>query len=228
MAITPPPSATGGYKVSDFNVSPIQRSAVPVGSIAEAERENLSPTEYATCCRPNPVNGVIGCSWFAKCRVSAKGESGPKNYGIEVMHPKAVGGDFVRFNTDCMWIADHIDDLERNGGALKVVANEGEDLEIVTGILVSNATGDPTFDRDPNAHRETRRVKVKVPAYPRPGENPMLLTDVLRAESIEAEKERRSDEARARGYGLESTISPVDKRDARSDGGRKAPGGGKP
>lgn len=208
------------------NITPIERSQVPIGTIQEAEKEGLDPSAYATCARPNKAAGILGCDWFHKCRVSAKGQSGPRNYGVEMLKGKAQGGGFVREKANCMWIADHADDIERNGGALKVIANEGEEFEQVTGVFLNPATGKVTHQKDPMGVRETRRVPVEVPKYPRPGENPGLLTDVLRAESIEAEKERRSDEASARAYGLEHTIPALDKRVAGPDGGRKASGGG--
>lgn len=208
-------------------VVPINESQIPVGTVEEAMAENLDPTQYATCAKPNPVTGVKGCVWFHKCRVSAKGQSGPHNYGVEIMKGKVQGGGFVRTKANCMWIADHADDYEKNGGAVKVIAHEGESFETVTSIAVNAATGKPTFQKDPQAVRKMQRVKVEVPKYPRPGENPGLLTDVLRAESIEVEKERRQNEAQARAYGLADTIPPIDKRDEGGAGGRKAPGGGK-
>lgn len=142
------------------------------------------------------------------------------------MKGKHSGGGFVKMKSNCMWIADHIADIESNGGALKVIANEGESFDTVTSIAVNGMTGEPTKQKDPLAIRKKMRVKVEVTPYPRPGQNPALLTDVLRAESIEAEKERRTDEATAKAYGLEHTIPPVDKRPSGPDGGRAAKGGG--
>lgn len=209
-------------------VEPVEQNPRPVGTLAEAMAENLDPAAYATCSRPNKVTGNIGCPWFDKCRVSAKGESGPRNYGVEIMKGRVQGGGFVRFKTDCMWIADHAEGYEKNGGVVKVIANEGEEFERISGIMVRNDTGDPTFDKDPMGHREVRRVKEKVPPYPRPGQNQALLVDMLRAEAIEAEKERRHDENVAVRYGLENAVTPLDKRSSGPDEGRKASGGGKP
>jgi hypothetical protein len=209
-------------------VQPIERSPIPVGTIAEAEREGLDPAAYATCSRPNRVTGVVGCPWFDRCRVSAKGQNGPKNYGVEIVKGAVQGGGFVKMHANCMWIADHAETYEKNGGVVKVTCEEGEPYEHVTYIAVNAVTNEPTHQKDPQAIRVQRRVKATVPKFPRPGENPALLTDLLRAESIEAEKERRHDEAKARAYGLADTIAPIDKRSAGADGGRKASGGGKP
>jgi len=209
-------------------VQPIERSPIPVGTIPEAEREGLDPAAYATCARPNRATGVVGCPWFDRCRVSAKGQAGPKNYGIEIVKGAVQGGGFVKMAASCMWIADHAEGYEKNGGVIKVIAEEGEEYEHVTHIAVNAVTNEPTHQKDMQAVRVQRRVKTKVPRFPRPGENPALLTDVLRAESIEAEKERRHDEQKARAYGLADTIPPIDKRSAGADGGRKASGGSKP
>lgn len=208
------------------NIEPIERNPIPVGTIAEADKEGLDPTVYATCSRPNKVNGNIGCPWFDRCRVSAKGESGPRNYGVEIVKGKSQGGGFLKLSASCMWIADRVENYEKNGGALKVIANEGESFEKVTGILVNKVTGEPTKQGDLNAKREIRRVSETVPEYPRPGQNVALLTDVLRAESIEAEREHRENDARAKAYGLGSTITPLDKRSSGPNEGRKASGGG--
>lgn len=210
----------------EVSVSPLERSIIPIGTVEEAQREGLDVTQYATCGRPNPASGVVGCAWRHKCIVSAKDVSGPRNYGVEILKGASQGGGFVKVTRNCMWIADHEPDIVRNGGALKVIANENETFEKIDTIAINSATREPTHQKDPMAIREKRRVKETVKPYPRPGENPMLLTDVLRAESIEAEKERRSDDATARAYGLGHTIPPIDKRPSGPDGGRKAAGGG--
>src|SRR5512143_2710702 len=128
--------------MADPTILPINQSPIPVGSIAEAEAHNLDPAVYATCSKP--ANMRVGCSWHGKCRVSARGVDGPHNYGVEVMHGPSQDGGFARFKTECMWIADHIADIERNGGSLRVVANEGEEFETVSTVAVSNITGEVT------------------------------------------------------------------------------------
>jgi hypothetical protein len=208
------------------NIEPIERSPIPVGSVAEAEAENLDPAVYATCSRPNPTSGNVGCAWYHKCKVSAKGQSGPRNYGVEIIKGKHQGGGFLKAAANCMWIADRYENYVRNGGALKVIAEEGQEFERVSGVLVNKLTGEPTVQGDMNAKRRVMRVKEKVQPYPRPGDNMALLTDILRAESIEAEKEQRDNDARAEAYGLGHTIPPIDQRSAGKDGGRKAAGGG--
>lgn len=211
-------------------VSPINRKQVPVGTLAEAEAEGLDVTQYATCSRPNPVTGVAGCPWFGKCRVSAKGQSGPKNYGVRIVKGSAQGGGIVHTTVDCMWLADHVEDTENNGGAVTVVAEEGQTYKKVTRIAVSNRTGEiATNQWDKDTHREDRRVPVEVKPWPRPGENKELLHDVLRAEVVQAERERRADESLARAVGLEDSITPLDKRagaGGRGAGRRAAKEGG--
>lgn len=197
-------------------VSPINQRPIPIGTISEAEEMNLSPAVFATCARPNPTSGIVGCSWFDKCRVSAKGKDGPKNYGCHYFKGKAQGGARTTNVYDCMWIASHIQDIERNGGALKVVADEGETIERVTGVAINNATGQ--LETNPYArdiHREDRRIPEVVPAFPRPKDNPELIQAVLSAEVVAQEMERKSDESLAVATGNFHAIAPVDQREGR-------------
>lgn len=209
----------------NVSVQPIDRSNnIPIGSIEEAEREGLDVSVYPTCARPQPHRGIRGCDWFDKCVVAAKGKSGPRNYGVEAILGAAQGGGFSKFNTNCMWIADHETMYSKNGGALKVIAAEGEKYETGESVSVDPLTNNPCHQKAPNATRRKIRVEVEVPKYPRPGENPALLTDVLRAESIEAEKERLANEARAKAYGLADAITPIDERSSGAGKGRKTAG----
>jgi len=204
----------------DIPVVPYNQNPIPIGTIEEAEAEGLSPQVYATCARPNPTTGVVGCPWFANCRVSAKGKSGPRNYGCHYFKGKGQGGGRTTNVYNCMWIADHINDIERNGGALRVVADEGETIERVTGVAVSNATGE--IEKNPYApgtHREDRRIVEVVPPYPRPNQNPELIQAVLSAQVVAQEMERKSDESLAVATGNLSAIAPVDQREGRK--GRK-------
>lgn len=210
------------------NVTPLQRSAAPVGTLAELQKEGLDPSQYASCARPNKALGIAGCAWFENCRVSAKGESGPRNYGVKIIKGRGQGGGISTASVDCMWIADHTERIEANKGTIMVVADEGQEFDRITGVLVNNQTGKETFSRDRDAHVEDRRVKVKVRPFPRPGENPALLQDVLRAETIQMEKERIANEARLRSLGLDAAVPAIDKRDAGRDEGRSAKGGSKP
>ena len=187
---------------------------MPIGTIAEAEEMNLSPAVFATCARPNPATGVVGCVWFDKCRVSAKGKDGPKNYGCHYFKGKGQGGARTTNVYDCMWIASHIHDIERNGGALRVVAEEGQTIERVTGVSINNATGQ--VETNPYAvgtHRDDMRITEVVKPFPRPKDNPELIQAVLSAEVVAQEMERRSDESLAVATGNFHAIAPVDKRE---------------
>ncbi|MBK8772722.1 MAG: hypothetical protein IPM06_20160 [Rhizobiales bacterium] len=197
-------------------VSPINQRPIPIGTIAEAEEMNLSPAVFSTCARPNAATGVLGCAWFDKCRVSAKGKDGPKNYGCHYFKGKAQGGARTTNVYDCMWIASHIHDIERNGGALRVVAEEGETIERVTGVSINNATGQ--VETNPYAvgtHRDDMRITEVVKPFPRPKDNPELIQAVLSAEVVAQEMERRSDESLAVATGNFHAIAPVDKREGR-------------
>lgn len=211
--------------MSEFNVQAINQDMEPIGTIQEAEKEGLSPSEYATCARPNQALGIIGCKRFGSCMVSAKGVSGPRNYGVEIFKGPAQGNAVVYTGASCLWIASHAPTIEKNGGAIRVIAEEGETYSRVTGMAVNNMTGEPTMNvRDPNTHRDDVRAEVMVKPWPRPGENPGLLQDVLRAEMSEIERKRRADESIARNIGAADTIAPLDKRDAGSASGRSKAG----
>lgn len=211
--------------MSHVDVQPVNQSGIPVGSIAEAEREGLDPTVYATCSRPSKQTSVIGCQYFDQCRVSAKGVNGPRCYGVEIIQGPALGGYMVRNAVDCMWIANQIDNIEDNKGSLRVIADEGEEFQKIASVLVDNATNEVSPNPfNTNARREERVVPFKVPSWPRPGENKLLLHDMLRAETMKQEKERRSSENLTRNLGLGDTIAPLDKRDANGARGGKAKG----
>lgn len=200
--------------MSDFTITPINQDAVPVGTLAELQAENLDPRVYASCAAPNPVTGVLGCPHYARCIVSAKGVSGPKNYGIQILKGRAHGGGMTTVGASCMWIAQNAAVYEKNEGSVRVIAEEGQTFDRVTRVAVNNDTGEIAGKYDRNVRREDRRIKVLVQPWPRPGENQEILADMLRAEMSQVERERRTDEQFARNSGLEHTIPPLDKRDA--------------
>lgn len=212
---------------SDFlaNVTPANDRPIPVGTLAELEQQNMDPAAYASCARPNKLANVLGCPFFDKCRVSAKGKAGPKNYGVQIVKGRRQGGAFVNTEVDCMWISERAEHYEANGGSIRVIAEEGETFEKVTGVSINNETNKVTNQWDRNARREVRRVPVTVKPYPRPTDNPMLIQDVMRAEIAQQDKERRSDENLARSLGNEGAIPPLDRR---GDGRGKKEGGAKP
>lgn len=208
--------------MSDFSIQPINQDPVPVGTVEELVAENLDPTVYASCARPNPVTGVVGCPFYNNCIVSAKGVSGPRNYGVQILKGPSQGGGMTTVGASCMWLAQHAPVYERNEGSVRVIAEEGETFDRVTRVAVNNETGEIAGKYDRNVRREDRRIKVLVQPWPRPNQNTELLTDMLRAEMAHAEKERRTDENLARNLGLGDTIAPLDKRNAgRRVGGKE-------
>lgn len=206
-------------------VTPANDRLAPVGTLAELEAQNMDPAVYPSCARPNKMAGVLGCPLFEKCRVSAKGKAGPKNYAVQIVKGKKQGGSFVNTEVDCLWIAERAEHYEANHGSVRVIAEEGETFEKVTGVNINNETNKVTSQWDKNSRREVRRVECKVKPFPRPGENPMLIQDVMRAEIAQQDKERRSDDALARSLGNEGQIPPLDRR---GDGRGKKEGGAKP
>lgn len=207
--------------MSDVVVQPIYQNPIPIGTIAEAEAEGLSPQVYSTCAKPNPTTQTIGCPYYGTCMVSAKGVSGPKNYGIQIIKGQSQGGGMVTTLANCMWLAQKASQYESNGGSVSVIAEEGETIDRVTRIAVNNVTGDVAKKYDRDVHREDRRIKVLVEKWPRPGQNPELLSDLLRSEMAASDKERRRDENLARNLGHGDAVAPLDKRASRGHGGGK-------
>lgn len=207
----------------NVSIQPVYQNPVPVGTMAEAQKEGLDPSVYATCSRPNKMTGNVGCPFFDQCRVSAKGEAGPRCYGVEILQGPALGGYMVRNAVDCMWIAQQADNIEDNKGSIRVIAEEGEEFLKVASVLIDNVTNEvSTNPFNQNARREERLVPFTVPRWPRPGQNKLLLHDMLRAETMKQEKERRASENLTRNLGLGDSIAPLDKRDAGGKRGAKA------
>ena len=196
---------------------------VPIGTLAEAQAEGLDVTAYPTCARPNPVTGVKGCPWYGKCIVSAKGVSGPKNYGVQIIKGRSVGGGFMNRVVDCMWIAENVERIEQNKGSLTVIADEGGEIEMLTKVAVAK-DGTILDANGPGTKRKEKKVRVPVQPWPRPGENVEIMQDMMRAEVAQQEKERKRVENRERGLGV--AVTPIDQRNARKGKGRSASGGG--
>jgi hypothetical protein len=87
------------------------------------------------------------------------GKSGPRNFAVRI-HNNTTKTAIVR-QVDCTWIAREYGDIVNNKGAIKIVAAEGDTYTMRTGML------DPKTGR-----REDQDVTAKVPAFPRPSENP--------------------------------------------------------
>lgn len=212
----------------NVSVSALETRTMPVGTMEELAQENLNPATVPSCAMPNKAAGVLGCEHFHKCVVSAKAKAGPKNYGVQIVKGALVGGGLVRSTVDCVWIAQHHDNIVRNGGSLTVIAEEGETYSRVTSIAKDNVTGAQTMNsRNPNTYREEDLVETVVKPFARPGENKGLLRERLMAEAAQVEKERLYSESRARSLGVEGASVPLDKRTPRKDGGHSQSGGGK-
>lgn len=184
----------------------------PQGKIHEMEAAGLDPTRYGSCAPRNKITGVVGCSEYHRCRMSFRGDRspdvGPENMGVEII--KAGSTMPIPRNTvDCMWVAQHRDDIVDNGGAITVLALGGESYEKVTTVIFDPVTGKECTQYQPGCQREERQVEIRVPKYPRPGQQPKHLHEGLKSASREKMKEELEREQRARAYGLRAE-EPLD------------------
>lgn len=238
--VTPGPSITEA-KVSigqNLTFNPENRKngvpegipAEPIGTKDEAEALGLEPIHYSTCSRP--VSGVNrGCKFFASCPMSYKGKTleeggGPRIHAYEVVQP---GQPIRRWEDTCFAMVVRISDIEDNGGAVRIIADEGDTYEKVEGIYIKtfvdedgNTVKVPAADGEqhyPNVARGDMLVEKTVPAYKRAAENQTIATDIITAQVIAKEQERLRGQAFPAALGLEVGSTPLDKRNRR--GGKR-------
>lgn len=163
------------------NIIPDNVPTLPVGTLAEIQAENMDPSVVPTCGR-RVVNGnevaVRGCPYREQCKLAIRDTAGPQFFGIEYIKGKVMGGKTVRGVRDCFYIALNKEIIEENEGSLRIVAREGEKFKVVE---VSPAT-----------QYKDRIVEIEVPKFVRPGENPDLAMEQLKAITRGEEEERRA------------------------------------
>lgn len=193
------------------HLDPEQRGVVdarPQGTVPEMEAAGMDPMRYGSCAAPNPRTGTVGCKDFHRCRMSFRGRSGPENVGIEIAK-KDSDMPMPRNTVDCMWVAEHRDDIVANGGAVTVLAIGGETYRKVDTVIVHPVTREICSQNVPGCERELREVDVLVPKYPRPGEVQKHLYDRLNSAAREQMKGEIEREQRARAYDLRAE-EPID------------------
>jgi len=196
----------------------------PVGTVDELQDLGLDPAIFPSCQRPNKAAGIRGCDEYGKCPLSCKGKDsssggGPRRFAWERIFR---GRPIRRVEGECWQLARDQEFVELNGGALRVIANEGETYEKLTGIAVktfvdSEGNVQKVVAKDgeyhlPNVQREDRVVPFLVKPFPRPSQNIDLATDLITAEAVRKEHERIQREAVPRALGIEGTGEPLDKR----------------
>lgn len=207
----------------------------PVGALDELKELGLSPAHYPSCSEPNPLTRNRGCDYWYQCPLSYKGKpfsegGGPRRHAWEIARR---GRPLFRKEGECWGIAKRISDIQDNKGALRIIADEGEAYDKLTGIAVKTFV-DPATDETkkviakngeyhlPNVKREDMVVSFVVKPFLRPSENPAIAADVVTAKAIRGEQERIRGEAFPRALGVSGGGTPLDKRNRKRDEGKGA------
>ena len=190
----------------DRLIQPDIETKHPIGTRAEIEAEGLDPMAYHSCSQPDGHN--LGCPKWRECRMSFKGD-GPRNVGIEHIKGRSQGGGMARFTADCVWLNSHREDAIENGGAMTVIAHEGETFEASELVLVDRVSDEPVKQGTPNSIYRQKRNTITVRPFPRPGESEGVIADILKASVREAEQEKMANEQRQRALGIRPT-TPID------------------
>jgi hypothetical protein len=204
----------------------------PVGALDELQELGLSPAHYPSCSEPNPMIRNRGCDYWFQCPMSYKGKpsaegGGPRRHAWEIARR---GKPLLRVEGECWDIAKRIGDIQDNKGAVRIIADEGESYQKLTGIAVKTFV-DPQTDETkkviakngeyhlPNVRREDMVVDFVVKPFPRPAENTAIATDVVTAQAVRSEQERIRGEAFPRALGVTGGGTPLDKRNRKRDKG---------
>lgn len=175
--------SSSDFRYEPENIVPDNIPPLPVGTLAEIQAEGLDPAAVATCGKLVKSGSEVvirGCPYRKECKLAIRDEAGPQNFGIEYIKGKTMGGRTVRAERDCFYIALNKDIIEENGGSLRIVAHEGETFKVVE-------AGPHTGYKDVILDKVVRK-------FPRPGENPDLAMEQLKAMTRAEEKERISNQ----------------------------------
>ena len=204
----------------------------PVGALDELESLGLDAAIYPACAKPNKALGVRGCQAFGSCVVSCKGKpesqgGGPRHYAWERLFK---GQKVRRMEGTCWDLAKDAEFVEDNGGAIRIVAEEGQSYSKLVGVAVKtfvDAEGNvqKVVAKEgeyhlPNVQREDKVIDIVVRPFVRPHENPDIATDVITAGVVRKEHERIQSEAIPRALGIEGAGEPLDKRNKRTGKGQ--------
>ena len=199
--------------------------STPVGTLDELKEHKLPTKAFSSCSEPSNDGSSKGCKHWYECTMSYKGlpvaeGGGPRAHCWEHIKGVAQGGGIVRVAAPCFVGVAQQDEVMQNEGVLRVIADEGEDYEILT--TVPNPAGG--VDQWGAKKWETKLVKAKVPAFPRLGEEKKLAQHELRASIISREQEKVRNERAAKSLGIQGNVEPLDKRGKRGMEGKAEKG----
>ena len=214
---------------------PEDAPAFPIGTLDEIEELGLSPEHYPCCAKRNKATGVLGCVKFAECSLSIKGKTfeeggGPRRFAWE----RVFRGKPVRRREGVCWkLVDDQVFVEDNGGAVQIIAEEGESYDKLEGVAVktfvnSQGNTEKVVAKDgeyhlPNVVREDKVVSKTVRPFLRPSQNTDIATDVITARVVEKAHAQIRSESVGSVLGVSGARAPLDKR---NKGGSKRKGEG--
>lgn len=185
------------------------------GTVKELEALNVPVDRYPSCSkRVMDGNDVVvkGCPFWRQCKCPEKATGeGPVNKGVRIIK-KGVDGRTRLVNTvmTCYHIPTWPPMVEPRGGAVQIVANEGETMllrgsRVVQEVIPGQGQGWKVEDFVENQ---------VVPKFPRPGTGNNLADEFGRGKIIDdmrAELEQKRIEAAA-GVKPEATSGPAESR----------------
>lgn len=195
----------------------------PVGTLDEIKKHNLPEKLFRSCSEPaynERGEEVGGCPLWRICSMSYRGlpaseGGGPRNHCWELIKSPGNGGGISRSVRPCYEGVARQDDAFENDAVLRVIADEGEEYELLTTVP------DPSGGVDANGAKKwvKKLLKLTVEPFKRLGEDEKLATHELRASIIEREKENVRKERAAKNLGVERVGKALDARDRGSNKG---------
>jgi hypothetical protein len=145
---------------------------------------------------------------------------GPRSHCWERIKSPAQGGGIVRGVHPCFYGVSQQDVCHENGEILRVIADEGEEYEMLTTVP------DPSGGRDNFGFFkwDQKLLKLKVEPFKRLGEEQKLAQHELRASIMQREQEKMRNERAAKILGVEGAATPLDKRSRGGSEGKAAKG----
>lgn len=180
---------------------------MPHGSIAELEAINADLSRFGACAKRVKEDGqiiVMGCHEFQRCVLKGRDSSRPKDdEGARGVGPVNKGVEYIKFSPNgdvkhgrkvvgrlamtCYHIPGFKDRVELNGGLVRIIANEGE---------IVNMQGSEFEDKVIPGQGMTRTIipklmPITIKPHPRPGQEYNLQEQLLASEIMDAESDKR-------------------------------------
>lgn len=190
-----------GFIYEPENIKPDNLPPMPVGTLDELKKEGLDPAHVACCHkRVRDADGndiIVGCPFRVNdgenvleiCTLEERDVAGPRNYAVKTTMGRVQGGNVLRREVPCFYIAQFKRQVEANGGLMQILAWEKDVAKgrPTTYSTVEFGPGDGPVPEYKSRHVTDREVKPFV----RPGQNAELAGEILKAlEKAEAEKEK--------------------------------------